>query len=272
MFLNPTIRASGETQPGSVLRCPYYAANDDVFMQSRPGALTMKMESLPQGYQALVVGGSGGIGGAFVAALDADPRCGHAEALHRHSPISIDFCDEASIAKAAAAWADRRFDLVINAAGLLHTDAFMPEKKLSDLNAAQMLATFQVNAFGPALLIRHFAPLLRRERGVMAMLSAKVGSIADNRLGGWYSYRASKAALNMLLKTAAIELGRSAPKAVLVALHPGTVDTHLSKPFKGAEIGRPAAQAALEMLGVLDGLLPKDSGNFFAYDGTCLPW
>ncbi len=182
----------------------------------------MKMESLPQGYRALVVGGSGGIGRAFVDALRADPQCGHVEALHRHSAVPIDFANEASIEAAAAAFTGQRIDLLINAAGLLHTSDFMPEKRLADLNEAQMLATFRVNAFGPALLIRQFAPLLRRERSVMAMLSAKVGSIGDNRLGGWISYRASKAALNMIVKTAAIELGRSAPNAVLVALHPGT--------------------------------------------------
>ena len=232
----------------------------------------MKMESLPEGYRALVVGGSGGIGGAFVAALATDPRCAQVESLHRRSAVPIDFNNEASIAQAAVAFADRRFSLIVNAAGLLHSDGFMPEKKLADLNEAQMLSTFRANAFGPALLIRHFAPLLQRERAVMAMLSARVGSIGDNRLGGWYSYRASKAALNMIVRTAAIELGRSAPNAVLVALHPGTVDTGLSAPFRGAEIGRPAAQAARQMLGVLDGLLPGDSGSFVSYDGTRLPW
>ncbi len=232
----------------------------------------MNMESLPEGYQALIVGGSGGIGNAFVDALREDPRCGHVEALHRRSAVPIDFDDEASIAAAAAAFADRRFGLIVNAAGLLHAQGFMPEKKLADLNEAQLLETFRVNVFGPALLIRHFAPLLTRERAVMAMLSAKVGSIGDNRLGGWYSYRASKSALNMMVKTAAIELGRSAPNAVLIALHPGTVNTGLSAPFKGAEIGRPPAQAATQMLKILDELLPQDSGSFVSYDGTRLPW
>jgi NAD(P)-dependent dehydrogenase (short-subunit alcohol dehydrogenase family) len=106
----------------------------------------------------------------------------------------------------------------------------------------------------------------------MAMLSAKVGSIGDNRAGGWYSYRASKAALNMLVKTAAIELRRSHPGALLVALHPGTVSTALSAPFRGAEIGRPAATAAAELLGVIDSRGPHDSGGFFSYSGETLPW
>jgi len=162
--------------------------------------------------------------------------------------------------------------LIINAAGLLHSTDFMPEKKLGDLNYAQLEATFRTNTFGPALVLRHFSPLLDGERGVLAVISAKVGSIEDNRLGGWYSYRASKAALNMLLKTSAIELKRSKPTAVLVSLHPGTVNTGLSKPFKGEQIGRPASVAAQDMLAVLDGLTPAHSGSFVAYDGEALPW
>jgi len=104
------------------------------------------------------------------------------------------------------------------------------------------------------------------------MLSAKVGSIGDNRLGGWYSYRASKAALNMLIKTAAIEVRRSQPNSVLLALHPGTVNSALSQPFRGAEIGRPAAVAAYDLLRVIDSLGPEASGSFHAYDGQPLPW
>ena len=230
------------------------------------------MISLPADYAALVIGASGGIGRAFVTALRADPGCVRVEALHRRSPVAIDFNDEPGIAAAAAALADRRFGLIINAAGLLHAPGSMPEKKLGDLNEAQLLATFRVNTIGPALVIRHFAPLLQRERAIFALLSAKVGSIGDNRLGGWYGYRASKAALNMIVKTAAIELRRSAPNAVLVALHPGTVDTALSAPFRGSEIGRPAALAAAQMLAVLDGLTPADSGSFIGYDGARLPW
>ncbi len=164
------------------------------------------------------------------------------------------------------------FQLIINAAGLLHGPELMPEKKLGDLQLAQLQAVFAVNTFGPALLLRHFAPLLDRHCGRMAMLSAKVGSIGDNRMGGWYSYRASKAALNMLIKTAAIELRRSHPGAVLLALHPGTVNSALSAPFRGAELGRPAGMAATELLQVIDGLGPADSGGFFSYSGEALPW
>jgi NAD(P)-dependent dehydrogenase (short-subunit alcohol dehydrogenase family) len=129
-----------------------------------------------------------------------------------------------------------------------------------------------VNTFGPAIVLRHFSKLLDKQRGVLALLSAKVGSIEDNRLGGWYSYRASKAALNMLIKTAAIELKRSQPNSVIVALHPGTVNSDLSQPFRGAEIGRPATQAASEMLQVLDSLRLDDSASFVAYSGERLPW
>jgi len=177
------------------------------------------------------------------------------------------------VAAAAATLAPSgRFHLLVNAAGLLHGPGFQPEKKLGDLNQAQLLATFTANTIGPALLLRHLSPLLDRQRAVLAMLSAKVGSIGDNRLGGWYSYRASKAALNMLVKTASIEVARTHPQAVLVALHPGTVNSALSAPFNGAEIGRPAADAAGDMLRVLDGLPVEETGCFYAYSGDKLPW
>lgn len=233
----------------------------------------MVMNSLPEDFHALVTGASGAIGAAFVDLLANAPRCASVRGLHRHSAPALDFGDEDSIAQAARMLADGpRYHLIINAAGLLHGSDFMPEKRLADLNYPQLQATFQANAFGPALLMRHFAPLLARERAVMAMLSARVGSIGDNRLGGWYSYRASKAALNMLVRTAAIELARSNGDAVLVALHPGTVASSLSRPFRGDSIGRPAHSAAADMLRVLDALTPADSGAFRAYDGSALPW
>jgi NAD(P)-dependent dehydrogenase (short-subunit alcohol dehydrogenase family) len=231
------------------------------------------VRSFPDGFRALVIGASGGIGQAFVQALQANPRCASVVALGRNSQPRIDFDDEASVADAASALAaGGKFHLIINAAGLLHGADFMPEKKLADLSYAQLEATFRVNTFGPALVLRHFSPLLDGQRGVLAVISAKVGSIEDNRLGGWYSYRASKAALNMLLKTAAIEVKRSNPQAVLVSLHPGTVNTGLSKPFKGEQIGRPAPVAAQEMLAVLDGLTAANTGSFVAYNGEALPW
>ena len=228
---------------------------------------------MPDGYRALVIGASGAIGAALLQHLAADGRCGLALGLHRQSQPAVDFDNEASVGQAAAALAPQGpFHLIVNAAGVLHSDGRMPEKKLGDLGYAQLEATFRANTFGPALVLRHFSPLLDRQRAVLAVLSAKVGSIGDNRLGGWYSYRASKAALNMLVKTAAIELRRSQPQAVLVALHPGTVASGLSRPFKGEQIGRAPDLAAAEMLQALDALGPADSGTFVAYDGQRLPW
>ncbi|MDD2883019.1 MAG: SDR family NAD(P)-dependent oxidoreductase [Rhodoferax sp.] len=221
----------------------------------------------------MVIGASGGIGHAFVTLLQENTRCKEVVGLHRHSAPRLDFDDETSIASAADALrGGGKFHLIINAAGLLHTEGCMPEKKLGDVSYAQLEATFRVNTFGPALVLRHFCPLLDAQRSVLAVISAKVGSIEDNRLGGWYSYRASKAALNMLLKTAAIEVKRSNPHAVLVSLHPGTVSTALSKPFKGEQIGRAAPDAAGDMVGILERLTPEDSGGFFAYNGERLPW
>lgn len=231
------------------------------------------MSSLPDQFNALVLGASGAIGAAFVDLLSAMPRCASVRGLHRHSTPRLDFTDENSIAEAARELATKpRYHLIINAAGMLHDGNLMPEKRLADLNYQQMQAIFQTNTMGPALVMRHFLPLLDGERAIMAMLSAKVGSIGDNLLGGWYSYRASKAALNMLVKTAAIELARNQKHSVLVALHPGTVNSRLSRPFRGELIGRPAHDAASDMLTVLDTLRPSDSGTFLAYDGTRLPW
>jgi NAD(P)-dependent dehydrogenase (short-subunit alcohol dehydrogenase family) len=235
------------------------------------------MQSFPSEFRALIIGASGTIGSALMQQLTNDPQCGQVLGLHRQSQPAIDFDDEASFATAAAQLAAQcaqqgKFHLIIVATGMLHSAQFMPEKKLADLNYAQLLRTFQTNTLGPAMVLRHFAPLLDAQRGVLAVMSAKVGSISDNQLGGWYSYRASKAALNMLLKTASIEVKRSNPQAVLVALHPGTVTSPLSKPFKGDTIGRPAADAAADMLRVIDSLAPGDTGRFVAYSGEALAW
>jgi NAD(P)-dependent dehydrogenase (short-subunit alcohol dehydrogenase family) len=232
------------------------------------------VNSLPDGYRALVIGASGAIGAALVRQLRSDVRCAQVIELGRSTQPALDFDNEESIAAAA----DRLYipgplHCIINAAGILHGEHGMPERRLNELNYARMQSVFRINTLGPALVIAHFSPLLaRRERSIFATLSAKVGSIGDNRLGGWYGYRASKAALNMVLKSAAIELKRSHPGAVLAALHPGTVSSALSRPFRGEEIGREPAQAAAEMLAVLDGLQAEDSGAFVAYSGERLPW
>ena len=231
------------------------------------------MASLPQDYRALVVGAQGGIGAALVQHLRADNRCAVLHAWHRQSVPAINYADESSIAAAAATLQGAPpLQLLIVATGVLHGPGIKPEKRLADLAYAPMEAVFRTNVFGPALVLRHFAPLLCKQRSVLAVLSAKVGSIEVNRLGGWASYRASKAALNMVLKTAAIELHRSHPGAVLVALHPGTVASALSRPFRGDEIGRPADAATAQMLAALDALQPEATGSFISYSGQRLPW
>lgn len=231
------------------------------------------MPSLPEGYRALIIGSSGTIGSAFLELLKADPRCGQAIGIHRHSLPAIDYADESTISAAAEALASScPFHLIINAIGILHTDTWSPEKKGVDLCFGQLEAIFKINAFGPALTLAKFSTLLAKDNAIMAVISAKVGSIEDNRLGGWYSYRASKAALNMLLKTTAIELRRTQPNTKLIALHPGTVNSRLSKPFKGEQIGRPAIDAARDMLSVLNQLPLSESGSFYSYSGEKLPW
>lgn len=221
-----------------------------------------------------VVIGCGGIGGAFVEALRAEGAFDAVVALGRNSTPALDLLDEASIA-ACAQWLGARGtpELVIDATGVLHGPGMAPEKSWRELDPAALAQAFAINAIGPALLMKHFLPLLPRDRrALFATLSAKVGSIGDNRLGGWYAYRASKAALNMLIKTAAIELARSKPKARLLSLHPGTVISPLSQPFRGASAARPAELAAAEMLRVIYALGPEHSGSFHAYDGQSLPW
>ena len=232
------------------------------------------MQSLPTGYRALILGATGAIGGAIAAQLQSDPRCAQVLTLSRQSTPAIDFDQPDSIAAAAEVLhAHGPWHLIVVATGMLTGPTGGPEKRLNELNATHMAASFATNTIGPAVVLAHFAPQLAKgERSLLAVLSAKVGSIGDNRLGGWYSYRASKAALNMLLKTAAIEVARTHPKAVLAALHPGTVDSALSAPFRGAQIGRPPAVAAKDLLAVLDSLQPQNSGGFWAYDGQGLPW
>ena len=188
----------------------------------------------------------------------------------------IDFADEASIRKAAEQCVkDAPIDTVIVATGMLHDYGLMPEKSLRELNAANFERSFLVNTIAPALIAKHFLPRLRRDqRAVFAALSARVGSISDNRLGGWYAYRASKAALNMLIKTAAIEIARRHKHAIVVGLHPGTVATALSKPFQ-QRVPRDklfsADYSVRQLVSVLQGLAVADSGKVFAWDGSEVP-
>ncbi len=219
----------------------------------------------------VVIGASGAIGTALAAVLERSGR--PVLRLGRHSDPALDLLDEASIAHAAAV-AGSGLHLVIDATGFLHGNGMMPEKKLSQIDATQLAHSFAVNAIGPALLIKHFLPRLARDsRAVFATLSARVGSIADNRAGGWYSYRASKAALNQLVRTSAIELARTHREAVCVALHPGTVATPLSGPFakSGLDV-QPPELAAERMLAVLDALTPEQSGLLIDYRGEVVPF
>jgi NAD(P)-dependent dehydrogenase (short-subunit alcohol dehydrogenase family) len=214
----------------------------------------------------VVIGAGGGIGAALAEALDAAGR--PALRLGRQTTPRLDLLEEASI-EACAGAAGTGLDLVIDATGFLHNERFQPEKSWRQLNAAGLAYNFAINTIGPALLMKHFLPRLARDRrALFATLSARVGSIGDNRLGGWYGYRAAKAALNQMVRTAAIELARTHRHAICVALHPGTVDTPLSRPFAKAGLDvRPPAVAAGQLIAVLDGLTPAQSGLFFDYQG-----
>lgn len=224
---------------------------------------------------AVVFGARGGIGAALLAALAASGRYREVVGFSRGSAPAIDLLDEASLAAAASfAAAKGELRLVIDATGFLHGEGQTPEKSWRQITPEGMARAFALNATGPALIMKHVLPLLPRAgRSVFATLSARVGSIGDNRLGGWYAYRASKAALNQIVRTAAVELARRAPEAMCVALHPGTVATGLSAPFAatGLEVHTPEA-AAWHLLGVLHGLEADANGGFFDWRGAAVPW
>jgi NAD(P)-dependent dehydrogenase (short-subunit alcohol dehydrogenase family) len=241
---------------------------------------------------SLVIGAGGGLGAALLKGLQQPGAQGQAAptalALGRHTVPVLDYAEEATLAAAAqwvaaecAALAQPLRTLIV-ASGFLHgvipgqpdDRPAQPERSGSQLDPAYLAHCFAVNAIGPALVVKHFFPLLARSGPCVAgFMSAKVGSIGDNALGGWYGYRASKAALNQIVRTAAIELARRNRQAVCVALHPGTVDTALSQPFAKAGLNvRSPAVAAGELLTVLEGLTPAQSGGFFDYRGQALPW
>jgi len=233
---------------------------------------------------ALVIGAGGGLGAALVAQLSSatgEPEAfGSVLALSRSSAPAIDYGNEASLS-AAAQWVaatcaeqQRELRLLIVATGFLHGPQGQPERSFTQLDAEYLSHVFQINAIGPALVMKHFLPLLPRQgRCVAAFISARVGSIGDNSLGGWYGYRASKAALNQFVKTASVEMSRRNKQSVCVALHPGTVDTALSQPFaKTGLTVRPAKDAASDLLAVLDGLEPGDTGGLVDFKGLRLPF
>ncbi len=227
-----------------------------------------------------IIGASGGIGRAmselFVkedacAKLYAISRSGNVPQHEKITALTADISDDAQLEEAAQA-IDVPLHRIICTTGILHDKAHdsMPEKSLRDLNADALATTFMVNTIGVSLVMKHFLPLIPKdEPSVFAALSARVGSISDNQIGGWYGYRASKAALNMMIKCASIEVGRRYKQAAIIGLHPGTVDTALSKPFQGHvkhEIFT-AEQSAQYLINVINNVTSSDSGDCFAWDG-----
>ncbi len=245
---------------------------------------------------ALVVGASQGIGLGFVQQLLDDPTVTKLYATYRNPEtakdllalsqwqgerlvlLKMDVTDEAQIEAAIQhiKQTDGKLHVAIYCVGLLHDGDFQPEKSLRSLNKDQLLRYFEVNAIGAGLLAKHLMGILRhKEPSTFAAVSAKVGSIGDNRLGGWYGYRASKAALNMLMKTTALEYERRCPNTRVVMLHPGTTDTQLSEPFQRnvpPEKLFPVERTVRQLLDILSQLKPGETGKFFSWDGTELPW
>ena len=255
----------------------------------------MLLSSLDDNFRAIIIGANGGIGRAISAILANDPQCAQIHALSRGrksadisalqhpkiTHIGCDFTDKQSLNDAQTRLKTEQdshggFDIIIIATGLLHTDVISPEKNLRALDYDAFAQSFSVNTIGPALCAQAFLPLLRRDRkAVFTALSARVSSISDNRLGGWYAYRSAKAALNMVLKNLAIEYGRRFSNIIIAGLHPGTVDTTLSQPFqKNLPEGQlfTPQYSAEKLLGVINDLGPNDSGYLFAWDGQKIPF
>lgn len=225
-------------------------------------------------YKALVIGASGAIGGAFVAAFQADPRCTGVTQISRSQTPCFDVLNESSIQQQAEVCrASGPYQIIIDATGALTIDGVGPEKSLSSLREDTLMQNFHINAVGPVLVLRHFAPLLASGPSVYAKLSARVGSISDNSKGGWYGYRAAKAALNMLLQTAAIELQRKNAALRVVALQPGTVRSNLSQAFANSvpHLLEPA-ESVDGMLAALKTLTPKSGAHYVDYKGEPIPW
>lgn len=226
------------------------------------------------GLRAVVLGASGALGAAFVDLLRADPRFSQVLALSRSSTPAFDLNDEASIAHCAhQVGQGGAVHWVIDATGALEIDGVGPEKRLDAISAAGLMRSMQINAIGPSLLMKHFIPLLASDAPtVYATLSARVGSIEDNRKGGWHGYRAAKAARNMLLQTAAIEASRRRPQAVFAALQPGTVRSQLSRPFVAPNDAMAPEASAARLLQVLKSLRPTGRAQFVDYQGASIPW
>lgn len=232
------------------------------------------MRSFDSPFKALVFGSTGAIGSAIAADLSQRPNCARVVCPSRPDGSGFDLTNETSIRAIAEQLAEEKeqFDLVVDATGALRIGETGPEKSLASLDPDVMVQSFMINAVGPAMLIKHFSDLMPRTgRCVFATLSARVGSIGDNRLGGWYSYRASKAALNQIVRSASIEVARKRPEAVLLCLHPGTVESDLTRDFARSYTHSPE-EAAVRLLNVIDATTPDQSGSFIAYDGSVVPW
>ena len=245
----------------------------------------MSDESWPR--RAAVVGASGGIGRALVEALR--PRTQRLFAISRNPSgeegdgvrrLKADATRDDDLERIAGVIRDEadELDLVVTTIGVLHDESrgLAPEKSLSEVQVDRIARVVEINALAPLLVAKHLGPLLvHRQRSVLAALSARVGSIGDNRMGGWYGYRLSKAALNQAYRTVAVEFGRRRSGPIVVTLHPGTVDTPLSEPFQGnvpSERLFTRDRAAGQLLDVIDGLTDEDSGQFFAWDGQRIEW
>ncbi|MBT2785933.1 MULTISPECIES: SDR family NAD(P)-dependent oxidoreductase [unclassified Halomonas] len=242
---------------------------------------------LPHHYTALVVGASGGIGAAIIKQLLSSSQVGHIIAVSRQPPridnprltyLMLDVSQERGRQALKKELAAQPIHFFFNAIGILHDDAhrLVPEKRLDQLSAESLAHTMNINAFVPILLLAALKDSFKGSHpAVIASLSARVGSIGDNQLGGWYSYRASKAAHNMLLKTASIELKRLNKQSTVLCLHPGTTDTALSKPFQARvsddKLFTPAFVAE-QLLAVIARRTPDDSGTFWAWDGQPIDW
>ena len=224
---------------------------------------------------AVVIGANGGIGSAFATLLEGETEYSNVIRFSRadDSPIKLDVEQEETISEAALWLKESGItpSLVLIATGLLCANGQTPEKSISDLNGDWLIENYRINAVGPALIAKHFLPLMAQEDLIkFAAISARVGSISDNRTGGWYGYRAAKTALNMIVRNLSIEWQRKNKRSVIVALHPGTVDTRLSAPFQRNVPNEKlfdSERAALQLLDVLDDLKPSDSGKIFAWNG-----
>ena len=216
----------------------------------------------------LIIGASGGIGSAMA---DAARARGDSVTTLSRSVDNLDITDEASITDAFKTL-DGPFDLILITTGILMPDGERPEKSIRDVTPQNLAATYAANAIGPMLLMKHALPLLARDtRAVIAVLSARVGSIGDNQIGGWHAYRASKAGLNQLIHGAAIEMKRTHKQAIAVCLHPGTVETEFTANYPGHRKVTPP-EAAQNLLSVIDTLAPESTGGFFDYAGKRVPW